>query len=138
MQDLLDSGASEPLAVYIDSALLLPPWRQPRGKWMVSLVDSNTNATSKSWHLWEIDPRFALNSTPGWIHKAICLNTRGSHTEIPRWFQAIPTRNAEPETRNPKRSSGHQICRCGWVPGWSSTTLEKYAAGLRRAHVQGS
>ena len=24
-----------------------PPWRQPRGKWMVSLVNSHTNATSK-------------------------------------------------------------------------------------------
>ena len=43
-----------------------PPWRQPRGKWMVSLVNSHTNATSKRWHLWEIDLRFALNSTPGW------------------------------------------------------------------------
>ena len=25
----------------------MPPWRQPRGKWMVSLVNSHTNATSK-------------------------------------------------------------------------------------------
>ena len=24
-----------------------PPWRQPRGKWMVSLVNSHTTATSK-------------------------------------------------------------------------------------------
>ena len=43
-----------------------PPWRQPRGKWMVSLVNSHTNATSKRWHLWEIDLRIALNSTTGW------------------------------------------------------------------------
>jgi len=43
-----------------------PPWRQPRGKWMVSLVNSHTNATSKRWHLLEIDLRFALNSTTGW------------------------------------------------------------------------
>jgi hypothetical protein len=43
-----------------------PTWRQPRGKWMVSLVSSHTNATSKRLHLWEIDFRFALNSTPGW------------------------------------------------------------------------
>ena len=28
-----------------------PPWRQPSGKWMVSLVNSHTNATSKRWHL---------------------------------------------------------------------------------------
>ena len=46
--------------------LQVPPWRLPRGKWMVSLVNSHTNATSKRWHLWEIDLRFALNSTPWW------------------------------------------------------------------------
>ena len=34
---------------------------------MVSWVNSHTNATSKRWHLWEIDLRFALNSTPGWL-----------------------------------------------------------------------
>ena len=34
---------------------------------MVLLVNSNTNATSKKWHLWEIDLKFALNSTPGWL-----------------------------------------------------------------------
>ena len=27
-----------------------PPWWHPRGKWMVSLVNSHTNATSKRWH----------------------------------------------------------------------------------------
>ena len=44
---------------------LYPPWRQPRGKWMgFFLVNFHTNATSKR-HLWEIDLRFALNSTPG-------------------------------------------------------------------------
>ena len=34
---------------------------------MVSLVNYHTNATSKRWHLCEIDSRFALNSTPGWF-----------------------------------------------------------------------
>ena len=29
-------------------------WRQPGGKWMVSCVNSHTNATSKRWHLWAI------------------------------------------------------------------------------------
>ena len=43
-----------------------PPWRQPRCKWMVSLVNSHTNVNSKRWHLWEIDLRFALSWTPGW------------------------------------------------------------------------
>jgi hypothetical protein len=36
------------------------------GKWMVSLVNSHTNATSERWHLWEIDLTFALKSIPGW------------------------------------------------------------------------
>ena len=44
-----------------------PAWRQPRGKWMVSLVNYHANATSKRWHLWEINLRFGLNSTPGWL-----------------------------------------------------------------------
>ena len=30
------------------------------------LSQPHSNATSKRWHLWEIDLRFALNSTPGW------------------------------------------------------------------------
>jgi len=43
-----------------------PPWRQPRGKWMVSLVKAHTNATLKRLHLWEIDSRFAHGLPPGW------------------------------------------------------------------------
>ena len=34
---------------------------------MVSRVNSHTNASSKRRHLWEIDLRFDLNSTPGWL-----------------------------------------------------------------------
>jgi len=45
----------------------MPPWRQPRGKSMVAAVNSHTNATSKRWHLWEIDLRFAPGSPPGWV-----------------------------------------------------------------------
>jgi len=44
-----------------------PPWRQPRGKSMVSLVNSHTNATRIGWHLWEIDSRFVPGLPPGWI-----------------------------------------------------------------------
>ena len=49
-----------------------PPWRHPRGKWMVSLVDSHTNATSQRWHLWEIDLRFAPGVPPGWGRVLLC------------------------------------------------------------------
>ena len=38
-----------------------PPCRQPRGKLMVYLFNSHL----KRWHLWEIDLRFAFNSTLG-------------------------------------------------------------------------
>jgi len=34
---------------------------------MISQVNSYTNADSKRWHLWEIDLKFALKSTPGWL-----------------------------------------------------------------------
>ena len=43
-----------------------PPWRQPRGKWVVSLVNSHTNTTRIGWHLWEINLRFAPGLPPGW------------------------------------------------------------------------
>ena len=42
------------------SGFRLPPWRQPKGKWMVSFVNSHTNTTSKGWHLWEIDFKICL------------------------------------------------------------------------------
>ena len=45
----------------------LPPWRQPRGKWMVSLVNSNSSATRIVWNMWEIDLRFAPELPPGWL-----------------------------------------------------------------------
>ena len=43
-----------------------PPWRQPRGKLMVSFVNSHTNATIIGWHLWEIDLIFVPELPPGW------------------------------------------------------------------------
>jgi len=45
----------------------LPPWRQPRGRWMFSFVNSHTHATRIGWHLWEIDLRFAPGLPPGRI-----------------------------------------------------------------------
>ena len=34
---------------------------------MVSLVNPHSNATSRRWHLWEIDLRFASGLPAGWI-----------------------------------------------------------------------
>jgi len=42
-----------------------PPWRQPRCKSIVSLVNSHTKAARIGWHLWEIDLRFAPGLPPG-------------------------------------------------------------------------
>ena len=58
---------------------LRPPWRQPRGKWMVSLANSHTNATMIGWHLWEIDLRFAPGLPPGWL--SLCNNTSLAYQE---------------------------------------------------------
>ena len=54
-----------------------PPSRQPRSKWLVSLVNSLTNATSKRWRLWEIELRFALNSTQA--QRAVWYGPVGGH-----------------------------------------------------------
>ena len=48
-----------------------PPCRQPRGKFMVSLVIFHTNATRIGWHLWEIDLRFATGLPSGWVDSRI-------------------------------------------------------------------
>ena len=47
---------------------------------MVSLVSSHTNATSKRWHLWEIDLRFASGLPPGWFRTARPLAGWLGHT----------------------------------------------------------
>ena len=66
-----------------DHAVDSPPWRQPTGNWMVSLVNSHTNATRIGWHLRVIDLRFAPELPLG------CLNTRKttgySHTAVCAW-----------------------------------------------------
>ena len=41
------------------------PWRQPKGKSTVSLINSHTIAIRIGWHLWEIDLRFAPGLPPG-------------------------------------------------------------------------
>ena len=59
-----------------------PPWRQPRGKSMVSSVNSHTNVTRIGWHLWEIDLRFAPGLPPGWDPAAYPERTcTGGNTE---------------------------------------------------------
>jgi hypothetical protein len=70
-----------------------PIWRQPRGEWMVSLVNSCTNATSKRWHLREINLRFALNSTllggPGPDGRADVAQDRRVEPQPIQWLLEI-------------------------------------------------
>jgi len=46
-----------------------PPWRQARGKSMVSSVNSDTYATRIGCHQWEIDLRIAPGLPPGWYRR---------------------------------------------------------------------
>ena len=54
-----------------------PPWRQPRGKSMVSLVNSHANGTRIGCHLWEIDLRFALGLGPKRLDDTRCTTSQG-------------------------------------------------------------
>jgi len=51
-----------------------------QGKWSVSSVSPHTNATSKRWQLWDIDLRFALNSTPGLVSRNVSRSA--SHVQV--------------------------------------------------------
>jgi len=53
-----------------------PPWRQPRGKLMVSSVNSCANATRIGWHLWEIQLRFTPGLPPGWLVAHLRMRVR--------------------------------------------------------------
>jgi len=84
-------------------------------KTIVSLGNSHTNATIIGWHLWEIDLRFALNSTAGWQTKqqerrtsdSPCLTRRScsgafSPPAPPRVPPSAPACNALAPTRRPE------------------------------------
>jgi len=51
------------------------------GKRVVSFADIHANATSKRWHLWEIDLRFAPGLPPGWV--------LGSGSTVKSWEVAV-------------------------------------------------
>ena len=53
---------------------------------MISLVNAHTNVTSKRWHVWEIDLRFALNSNPGWSSATSSDCPNGQNTSSSKWF----------------------------------------------------
>ena len=63
-----------------------PPWRQPMGKWMVSLVNFHTNATRIGWHMWEIDLKFAPGLPSGWLvlppFRSLVWSEHGTHTTV--------------------------------------------------------
>ena len=101
---ILELGLPPPVATVPS----FPPWMQPRGKWMVSLVNSHTNATSIGWHLWEID----LRSAPGLP---------------PRWGSSSPGRTLEIV-----QQSGHASLRITSKPQPYFTPYTPYPKSLRR------
>ena len=65
-----------------------PPFRQPRGKWMVSSVNSHANAARIGWHLWEIDLRFAPGLPPGWLMSPTCAPRHVHPTPVRQGYRA--------------------------------------------------
>jgi len=57
---------------------------------MVSSVNTHTNATSKRWHLWEIDLRFAPGLPPGWL--GVRSQLESCARSAPRTPSAAPVR----------------------------------------------
>ena len=78
-----------------------PPWRQPRGKWMGSYVNSHTNAIWKRWPLWEIDRRFALNSSAGWFRRGLSSVPRQSRRCSPFSTRTVTTLDSTPYALHP-------------------------------------
>ena len=95
-----------------------PPWRQPRGKFMVSVANSHTHATRIGWHLWEIDLRFAPGLPLGWIFKAsfgptlvhrcqrLCAGVLAVRTSYPHALVSAYTSKQYPHKR-PNRESAY-------------------------------
>ena len=53
---------------------------------MVSLVNPHSNATSRRWHLWEIDLRFSPGLPPGWwrvrAYVGVVINDTVRHARV--------------------------------------------------------
>ena len=83
-----------------------PPWRQPRRKWMVSLVNSHTNATSIGWHLWEIYLRFATGLPPGRVSHGLAGAASDGHLHgmCNSYRSGRSTTRAEDAHRTPTQS----------------------------------
>ena len=80
-----------------------PPWRQDRGKLMVSLVNSHTNATRIGWHLWEIDSRFAPGLPPGWV-------CPGSTQEVSNFVMPPPQISKQTSRKGFAEGGHHVVC----------------------------
>ena len=63
---------------------------------MVSLVNSHSNATSRRWHLWEIDLRFALGLPPGWFQAQRQGGAGKSHLELGPGGEVVCAPGAKP------------------------------------------
>ena len=64
------------------SMMMMPPWRQPRGKQVVSSVNSHTNAARIDWQLWDIVLRFAPGLPLGWVIKRKLMMNSDDRTSV--------------------------------------------------------
>ena len=94
---------------------------------MVSLVNSHTIATSKRWHLFEIDLRFALNSTPGLI-KCVTLNRRASQELTQDQGSTPENREFISASRNSHPNTDSNWNNLDWKTGF--VALIKFSTGL--------
>ena len=99
-----------------------PPWRQPRCKSMVSLVNSHTNATRVGWHLWDIDLRFAPGLPPGRLRAARAVAPLPSQ-------ERNTSQVATTFTWKPRPGSGFDCLIC------AEFARQRNAAVPRRAHI---
>ena len=112
-----------------------PPWRQPRGKWMVYLVDSHTNATSERWHLWEIDSRFAPGLPPGWFSMVVQRGGRRATTSLPLTARPnVPPGGGGRENRH----STSTMVPSGYTPRSTGFTARAHAGSLPPGSSRGA
>jgi hypothetical protein len=82
-------------------------------------VNSHANGTLKRWHLWKIDLRFTLNSTPRWGRGASARESLiWSHRSVEKRFVLAPRTTFGACSKFDGFASQAQTCQCEstWVP----------------------
>ena len=110
-----------------------PPWRQPRCKSMVSLVNSHTNATRIGWHLWEIDLRFVPGLPPGW--RQLRPVERGCGTEAGAYLRPIDSCITQLKVQGPSRTCNESKEEEEKAASFSRAGAARHGGGARHVAV---